>query len=179
MASVPDELQQPPPRDPIAGKDIFANNGLALMGASIATFAILPAIVLGNWRQSRDWDPLDPSMIFGYGWTFLAMIVLVVVFLRWLRVRSVYREGILTEASIETLRFDPVGPANTRATMDLRYVASGQERRRRVAISGVLDDTILSQGGTIPILVHPRNVEHIGVYTRMTGLVIPLRYLPR
>jgi hypothetical protein len=173
VASVPRELEAPPPRDLAAGKDLYASSNVALIGAAIATFVVLPAIVFGNlFRREETFDALEASMLFGYAWTLVASIVLVVVLLRWLRVRALYRDGVLTEAFIEAVRFEPSGAAEKRATMDLRYAVGGPERRTRVAVVGMIAEDALAQGHTVSILVDPRSPERVAVYTLTTGLLM-------
>jgi hypothetical protein len=174
MSNVPDELTAPPPRDPAAGSDVYSNSTFGLMSAAIVMVVALPAIVYKNLTDGEGLDPLEPSMLAGYAISGIAAIVALVMLVRWLRVRSLYRLGVLSEATIETLQVSPAGGPNVRATMDLRYRdARGQVQARRVAIVGVLTEHQVKQGGVLPVLVHPTDPRHIAVYTMMTGLVIP------
>jgi len=176
MPPVPRELEQSPPRDPAKGKDLYPGGDIPLIGAALVTFLVLPGLVFRNvLMRSETFDAVEPSMVLGYVVTLVAAILLANLFVRRQRVRAVYRDGVLAEAFIEAIRFEPAGPSQTRATMDLRYTVAGQERRKRVAIVGVLSEAVVSQGGTVVILVDPRDPERIGVYTAMTGLVIPRR----
>jgi hypothetical protein len=176
MHPVPRELEQARPRDPANAKVVSTGGDIPLIGAALVASLMLPGLVFRNVLiREEAFDAVEPSMILGYVVTLLAAIGVAMLFLRRQRIRAIYRDGILTEASIDALRFEPAGPSEKRATMDLRYPAAGQERRARVAIVGVLSEAVVSQGGTVMILVDPRAPERIGVYTPMTGLVIPRR----